>query len=63
MVHLSGDVLARVRSVVYERALPISTRRLQIVTIDLENDEPAAGCAIATPTSAACHLSPTVGQW
>jgi predicted NBD/HSP70 family sugar kinase len=45
MMHLGSDVLARVRAVVYERALPLSTRRLQIALSDLEQDGALIGGA------------------
>jgi predicted NBD/HSP70 family sugar kinase len=45
MMHLGSDVLARVRAVVYERALPLSTRRLQLAMSDLEQDGALIGGA------------------
>lgn len=55
MMHLGSDVLARVRAVVYERALPLSTRRIQIGLSDLERDGALLGGA---RLGAAALLSP-----
>lgn len=58
MMHLGVDVIARVRSVVYERALSLSTRRLQISMSDCEEDGAVLGGArlgsdlLLTPESA-----------
>jgi predicted NBD/HSP70 family sugar kinase len=55
MMHLGSDVLARVRAVVYERALPLSTRRIQIALSDRERDGALLGGA---HLGAAVLLSP-----
>ncbi|NUP75456.1 MAG: ROK family transcriptional regulator [Sinomonas sp.] len=55
MMHLGSDVLARVRAVVYERALPLSTRGLQITLDDFEQDGALVGGA---NLGAALLLSP-----